>query len=444
MSQFRTPEFLQDGDYPILKVRCPIYGFIHFSEKERKIIDHPLFQRLRHIRQLSLTEYIYPGANHTRFEHSLGVMEIATRGFDKLAEKNGSLIEDTLRNVVGFEKNPLAIARQLVRLAALTHDIGHCAFSHGAEKIVLGKEGHEKLSVLIIKEDTLLGGLINDLYGANFGKRIASIIEQKNMPPQIQFLHDIVSGELDADRTDYLLRDSYHCGVDYGRFDYRRMIECLEIFEGGYGQLLIGLHRGGIHAFEALILARYQMNLQVYLHRLRLIYDYYLEKYHESLEIDNELPNTPDKILENNDTTMISKIFEDAKNKNGQKGNFASRIKERRHHRVVYETGTNTDHQEKIKVESLKHSLVEKYPDIEFIILPAQGNIHKLAVPGSLEEGIHLPLRTREKIERYVGEDSQIFGTIPRRFLLSFIFADINKDQTKLMDEIKIFINKQR
>ena len=89
------------------------------------------------------------------------------------------------------------------------------------------------------------------------------------MPPQLKVLKDLVSGEMDADRSDYLLRDSLHCGVEYGRFDHARMVQCLEVYESDGGTLEIALDRGGIHTFEALILARYQMNTQVYYHRIR-------------------------------------------------------------------------------------------------------------------------------------------------------------------------------
>src|SRR5713226_8202365 len=129
-SSFRQPEYLTDKDVPRYRIRCPIHGFIRFSENERKIIDHWIFRRLRHIRQLALTDMVYPGATHTRFEHSLGVMELASQAFDQLSAKHGALLEDRLRKVADLEKGPLAIARQLVRMAGLLHDIGHACFSH--------------------------------------------------------------------------------------------------------------------------------------------------------------------------------------------------------------------------------------------------------------------------------------------------------------------------
>src|SRR5207253_851894 len=107
-SSFRQPEFLTDNDVPRYRIRCPIHGFIRFSENERKIIDHWIFRRLRHIRQLALTEMVYPGATHTRFEHSLGVMELASRAFDHLAAMRGDLLEGNLKKVAELNNAPLA------------------------------------------------------------------------------------------------------------------------------------------------------------------------------------------------------------------------------------------------------------------------------------------------------------------------------------------------
>ena len=280
---FRHPEFLGPADEPTHRVRCPIHGFIRFSENERQIIDHRLFRRLRWIRQLALTEFVYPGATHTRFEHSLGVMEVATRIFDALARSRGDVMEATFATVEQLKDRPLAKARQLVPLAALLHDMGHCCFSHAAEEVILKNLGqdHEALTVKILTEPSFPGAELDRLFFA--GARLtANLIKPgKDFPPQLQVLRDIVSGQVDADRTDYLLRDSHHCGVDYGLFDYRRMIECLTLRPDpeGAGGLEIAIQRDGIHTFEALILARYQMNTQVYYHRVRRIYDLYLKEY---------------------------------------------------------------------------------------------------------------------------------------------------------------------
>lgn len=226
MSTYRSPQFLSNSDEPVNRVRCPIHGFIHYSRNEREIIDHWIFRRLRFIRQLALTEFIYPGASHSRFEHALGVMDVATRAFDSIASRNGALLEETIKNVAGFEDKTMAKARQALRLAALLHDVGHASFSHAAEKIVFKDSGHEKLSVSIVTEGDYLGGIIDGKFWEGCSRVVGLLIEGgRDLPPQLQVLKSLVSGEMDADRTDYLLRDSYHCGVEYGKFDHRRMIE---------------------------------------------------------------------------------------------------------------------------------------------------------------------------------------------------------------------------
>jgi HD superfamily phosphohydrolase len=136
------------------KVRCPIHGFIRYSKNERKIIDHWTFQRLRHIRQLAMTYLVYPGAMHSRFEHSLGVMELTTRVFDTVCIESEERIVEELQRIPEFKEDTIAKARQTVRLMALLHDVGHPAFSHAAESTIPGKD-HELLSVYVI--DQILG-----------------------------------------------------------------------------------------------------------------------------------------------------------------------------------------------------------------------------------------------------------------------------------------------
>ena len=133
----------------------------------------------------------------------------------------------------------------------------------------------------------MLGGLIDDTWGEGMAVQVANLLvsdEAKgDLPPQVLFLKDIISGHIDADRTDYLVRDSHHCGVEYGRFDHRRLIECLNLRRMDGGGLEIAIEIDGIHIVEALIMARFQMNAQVYFHRIRRIYDHFLIEYHRAL-----------------------------------------------------------------------------------------------------------------------------------------------------------------
>src|ERR1700722_18405319 len=146
------PEYLSQQDRPTEKVRCPVHGFIQYSKNERAVIDNPFFRRLKGIKQLALTHYVYPGAMHSRFEHSLGVMQMATRAFDALAIKHENKIVAELSKLTELHEKTLARGRQIVRLLALLHDVGHPAFSHAAESALpLPIKSHEDLSTFVIQ-----------------------------------------------------------------------------------------------------------------------------------------------------------------------------------------------------------------------------------------------------------------------------------------------------
>jgi HD superfamily phosphohydrolase len=260
---------LSPADEPTQRIRCPVHGFIHYSENERRILDHRFFQRLRHIRQLAMAYYVYPGAMHTRFEHSLGVMDLASRAFELLCQKHGGHLRNYFAEVPELKTETLAKARQLIRLFGLLHDIGHPAFSHAGECIIPGKR-HENVSAFVLNQ-TDMATLLQESFPKfpELSDLLANMVKEEHVPPQLRILKQLVSGQMDLDRTDYLLRDSLHCGVGYGNFDYRRLVESLTITEHPDTRSVeIALEPSGLHSFEALILARYQMNTQVYYHRL--------------------------------------------------------------------------------------------------------------------------------------------------------------------------------
>ncbi len=439
-SSFRQPDYLTHNDEPNYRIRCPIHGFIRFSENERKIIDHWIFRRLRHIRQLALTDMVYPGATHTRFEHSFGVMELATRAFDQIAATRGALLERNLKKVAELNKKPLAIARQLVRLAGLLHDVGQACFSHAAESVIHGGRGHESLTFEIVAEKKFLGSELDRTYFAGISHLLGNVLKGgAAMPPQLKVLKDLVSGEMDADRSDYLLRDSHHCGVEYGRFDHRRMVQCLDLHEAEGGTLEIGLQRDGIHTFEALILARYQMNTQVYLHRLRRIYDYYLCQYF--IEKGRDTFNSSRKILDQTDIQAMAMILQDAETGKGGQAKWAVRIRDRRHHRVIHETGEDANAMDLAHSKKLLDKLRDKFPKIEFVPDEAAAWIHKLLLPEDTDSSgwVDLSLIEPNGEARYLGSRSHILRRIPRRFQIARIFADIGRDQEQQLRTIQSF-----
>lgn len=239
-----------------LEIRDPIHQFIYREPKEKKLVDTKVFQRLRSLRQLALANLVYPGALHSRFEHSLGAFHIAR--------------EISLRLL------PSEFDRELVRLAALLHDIGHGPFSHVSEPILqrfskvkldLDKQQiHEIISSKIIETNPELVRILGEdqchditrLLSGKYGYRV---------------LKDIVSGPLDVDKQDYLLRDSYFCGVKYGVYDLHRLIDALHIHKDADEEQYLAIAGDGINSVEQFVLAKYYMSIQVYFHRIRLITD---------------------------------------------------------------------------------------------------------------------------------------------------------------------------
>ncbi len=445
MSEYRSPQYLNDKTYknqPVLRIRCPIHGFIHFSEYERKIIDHWIFQRLRFIRQLAFTEYVYPGAIHTRFEHSLGAMEVATMFFDGIAARKGETIEKTFQELPELKEDTLAKARQILRLAALLHDVGHPCFSHAAEKVFFHEGDHETLTVEIIESEELLGRLLNETFWDGCAEMVANVLNKHdgNLPPQLIILRDLISGQMDADRTDYLIRDSYHCGVDYGRFDYRRLVECLDIYKDDNGNIELALAQDGLLTFEALILARYQINSQVYYHRLRRLYDRYLKEYFNTL--GEETPHDAESILRYDDYSMFAKIRQNMQCTDPVRRRWAKRICEREHHKQVIQTSGGADNQDKRLIKQLEPELRERFEGVEFLLDDEAGpNIHKLEQPGDREEGIRIHLTHKGGAISTVNEESMVFRRIPKFYDCFRIFADTKDD--KFLEEIQNFAEKK-
>lgn len=270
------------------EVRDPVHQFVRFDDQERRVIDSPPVQRLRHIHQLATTYLVYPGATHRRFEHSLGVMELAGRVFDVIThpENVNPAISKAIPQIADTKRLPYW--RQLLRMAALCHDLGHIPFSHAAEHELLPEGwGHEKLSVALIHSEWMRDAW-QEAVPAMDEKRIAKIaVGQKELRDETfstweTILSEIVvSDAFGVDRMDYLLRDSLHCGVAYGRFDHYRLIDTLRILPrgGGSEEPTLGIEEGGLHSAESLLLARYFMFSQVYFHRVRRAYDVHLKDF---------------------------------------------------------------------------------------------------------------------------------------------------------------------
>ena len=224
-----------------LDIIDPIHDFVRVNSNELKIIDTSIFQRLRRIRQLSGAHLIYPGAQHTRFEHSLGVMHIASMAGHALNEK-GIVSSDNIQNL---------------RFAGLLHDIGHGPFSHLFEELLQKR----KISHENIGRDIILKTQIGDLISANgFNKKF--ITELAFGDSKFQFMNEIISGALSADIMDYLLRDGYFTGAEHAKIDHNRLTYSLDVYKNK-----LALEKSALVNFETMMISRYQMFKAVYFHK---------------------------------------------------------------------------------------------------------------------------------------------------------------------------------
>ena len=225
-----------------LDIIDPIHDFVRVYDNELKIIDTPIFQRLRRIRQLSGAHLIYPGAQHTRFEHSLGVMHIASMAGQALAEK-GVVSSDDIQNL---------------RLAGLLHDIGHGPFSHLFEEIF---EEKRKISHEDLGRDIILKTEIGDIISKNgFDKKLITKLAFGDS--KLQFMNEIISGVLSADIMDYLLRDGYFTGAEHAKIDHHRLTHSLDVYKNK-----LALDKSSLVNFETMMISRFQMFKAVYFHK---------------------------------------------------------------------------------------------------------------------------------------------------------------------------------
>jgi HD superfamily phosphohydrolase len=224
-------------------IRDPLYGFVEVTEKERKLLNTGVLHRLSRIKQLGHSYIVYPSAVHTRLEHSLGALHVSSRICDRLK------LDD--------------LSKEVVRIAALLHDVGHGPFSHIFEDVMRHVNGdefsHEAVTQLLIRSDE-----VQDIIGGTLCDKVIRLLNDNSIESEI------VSGSVDADKLDYLRRDTYHVGVAYGVFDLERVIRTVTRATQPEREYL-AIQDKGADALEAYRLARYSMHVQVYEHHTRLI-----------------------------------------------------------------------------------------------------------------------------------------------------------------------------
>jgi HD superfamily phosphohydrolase len=328
------------------EIRDPIHGFIRLDSDERELVNSQPYQRLREIHQLALTYLVYPGATHKRFEHCLGVMELASRIYD-VATDPENLHHDSVRKLVPrYGSHKHTYWRTVLRAAALCHDLGHLPFSHAAEKELLPAGwSHERLSMDIIRGDLLrscFGRLKiepEDVVKVALGPK--EYPNPETLTDWEAILAEMIVGDVfGADRIDYLLRDSLHAGVSYGRFDHFRLVDTLRILprtQDQSQQPTLGIDLGGLQAAESLLWARYFMYTQLYFHPVRRIYDKHLIEFLKAWLPAGRFDPTIASLMGQTDSIILSAMRAAADDDRSPAHTAAKRIMKREHFRLVYQ-----------------------------------------------------------------------------------------------------------
>jgi len=323
---------VKDFLYSDKKIFEPVHGFIPFDEFEKELIDSLPFQRLHYIHQMGMAYLVYPGANHTRFEHSIGVMDLVTQMFEKVCK---SVRPDVFHFVPRKGSSDYLYWRRVLRMAALCHDLGHFPFSHVAENEILGSQGHEMWTLRIIDSPHLQGvwnklrnapaylqdlierDIVQDIKKIAVGEAKWKSFQLGSFSPWERIVSEILNGEFfGADRIDYLLRDAQSTGVAYGLFDYRQLMETLRILpsaDRGADEMQLGIDENGLESCEALLLARHFMHRRVYHYSSVKAYNFHLRRY----MADNftSFP-TIDDFLNLSDTDIICSLNRAARDPN--------------------------------------------------------------------------------------------------------------------------------
>ncbi len=310
----------------------PLYGFVRADVRELALIDNLLFQRLRHIKQLGLAYLVFPSAQHTRFEHALGVLHLT----DKL-----------YRKVCGDKDRK---TYQIVRLAGLLHDLGHPPFSHTTEVLFPDRKTHEDLTKRMILETEIYDILrkVFNLCHEDVEKLIRLTLGEP-ADREEEFLTKIITGQFGSDRMDYLRRDAFFSGVSYGFFDYERLLSTVETVYCEDSKIL-AVHISGLRALESFLIGRYFMYTQVYFHKVVRILNIHLIELIKKIFSD-KLFTDLETFVRTNDSTVLSIAFSDRSLQED-----VERIFGRKHFKEVFST------KDKREFEEVRKELLQLYP----------------------------------------------------------------------------------
>ncbi len=393
------------------EIKDPVHGYVYVTEDEKAVIDSYPVQRLHRLRQLAGAEYVYPGANHTRFEHSVGVMYLAGR----VAEN------PYISQLVSEEE--LA----MVRVAGLLHDVGHGPFSHVFEQL-LEKEldkTHEDITTWIIKKSEL-----QDILKKNGCKPddVSKLAVGKLHRPGKAFLDQIISSAVDVDKQDFIVRDTHHTGAEYGFIDIFRLIHTLDVMEGN-----LAVDVGALSALESLIIARIESFKSIYFHRVgraaQIMLALAMEKANAELRLTSF--RTPEEYLAMDDYTVWTKL------KNCKKSSGIIRNLERRkllkcaYERTFYEKDTvvssifsRESNRKQLQADIAKAAKLDA--DAVIIDVPTVPSVpyHHSVLTESMEIPVFYRTQEGRKVPQRLSEISKIFETLKGFMNILRVYTD--------------------
>ena len=393
------------------EIKDPVHGYVYITEVEKEIIDSYPVQRLRRLRQLAGAEYVYPGANHTRFEHSVGVMYLA----GKVTEN-----PNISRLLDGEEV-------ELLRLAALLHDVGHGPFSHIFEHLLVKELGktHEDMTVWIV-QNSELKDLLNKIgYDPEVvGKLAVGVLHKSGK----SFLDQIITSSIDVDKLDFVVRDTYHTGAEYGYIDVFRLIHTLDVL----GEDL-AVDLGALSALESFLIARMESFKSIYFHRVgraaQIMLATAMEKANEDLGLTSF--KTPEEYLAMDDYTVWSML------KNCEKSRGVIENLERRrmlkcaYERTFYEKDTMVSnifsreaYRKQLQADIAKEADVPT--EAVIIDVPTVPSVpyHHSVLMEPMEIPVFYKTKEGEKIPRRLSEISKIFDVLKGFMNILRVYTD--------------------
>ena len=413
------------------EIKDPVHGYVYITAQEKEIIDSYPVQRLRRLRQLAGSEYVYPGANHTRFEHSIGVMYLAGR-----AVKNPNISQRI--NEDEAEK---------VRIAALLHDVGHGPFSHVFEHL-LDKElnkTHEDMTLWIIENSELEDILSKQGYDA---EEIGKLAVGRLHKPMKTFLDQIISSSVDVDKLDFVVRDTYHTGAEYGYIDAFRLIQALDVLDED-----LAVDLGALSALESFIIARIESFKSIYFHRVgraaQIMLAVAMEKANKELKLTSF--KTPEEYLAMDDYTVWTMLKGCRKSRGIIENLERRKMLKCAYERTFYEKDTMVSnifsreaYRKQLQADIASEAGVEEEAIIIDVPTVASVPYHHSVLMEPMEIPVFYKTREGNRIPRRLSEVSKIFDVLKGFINILRVYTeeknreDVSNAASKILGEIPL------